>query len=100
MVQLGAIFARENNPHPNPPPLGGGSFERSTRAGEVLEDQGSSRMSGAESESRGGAAGYEQVLKKADQSVASFEEDAETPLRRLQHFLHAHPTAIPAIVLV
>src|SRR5262245_64149547 len=47
-----------------------------------------------------GAATYEQVLKKADQSVASFEEDVETPLRRLQHFLHAHPTAIPAIVLV
>ena len=56
-------------------------------------------MSGADTESRAGAAGYEQVLKKADQSVASFEEDAETPLRRLQHFLHAHPTAIPAIVL-
>ena len=57
-------------------------------------------MSGADTESRPGAAGYEQVLKKADQSVASFDEDAETPLRRLQHFLHAHPTAIPAIVLV
>ena len=57
-------------------------------------------MSGADTESRAGAAGYEQVLKKADQSVASFEEDAETPLRRLQHFLHAHPTAIPAFVLV
>jgi fructose transport system permease protein len=57
-------------------------------------------MSGADTESRSGPAGYEQVLKKADQSVASFEEDAETPLRRLQHFLHAHPTAIPAIVLV
>ena len=57
-------------------------------------------MSGADTESRAGPAGYEQVLKKADQSVASFEEDAETPLRRLQHFLHAHPTAIPAFVLV
>ena len=57
-------------------------------------------MSGADTESKAGAAGYEQVLKKADQSVASFEEDAETPLRRLQHFLHAHPTAIPAFVLV
>jgi fructose transport system permease protein len=57
-------------------------------------------MSGADTESRAGAAGYEQVLKKADQSVASFDEDAMTPLRRLQHFLHAHPTAIPAIVLV
>jgi fructose transport system permease protein len=57
-------------------------------------------MSGADTESRAGPAGYEQALKKADQSVASFEEDAETPLRRLQHFLHAHPTAIPAFVLV
>jgi fructose transport system permease protein len=57
-------------------------------------------MSGADTESRPGAAGYEQVLKKADQSVASFEEEAETPLLRLQHFLHAHPTAIPAIVLI
>src|SRR6185312_4856989 len=60
-------------------------------------------MSPAESPSGPGAAGaatYEQVLKKADQSVASFEEDAETPLRRLQHFLHGNPTAIPAIVLV
>jgi fructose transport system permease protein len=56
-------------------------------------------MSGADTESRPGAAGYEQVLKKTDQSVASFEEEAATPLRRLQHFLHAHPTAIPAIVL-
>jgi fructose transport system permease protein len=57
-------------------------------------------MSGADTESRAGAAGYEQALKRADQGVASFDEDAMTPLRRLQHFLHAHPTAIPAIVLV
>src|SRR5262245_64545691 len=60
-------------------------------------------MSPAEPPSGPGAAGaatYEQVLKTAAQSVASFDEDAETPLRRLQHFLHAHPTAIPAIVLV
>jgi fructose transport system permease protein len=46
------------------------------------------------------AADFEQITKKADQSVASFEEDEATPLKRLQHFLHAHPTAIPAIVLV
>jgi fructose transport system permease protein len=57
-------------------------------------------MSPTETPSGQGAATYDQVLKKADQSVASFEEDAATPLRRLQHFLHAHPTAIPAIVLV
>src|ERR1051325_8493086 len=53
-------------------------------------------MSRAEPE----ATTVDQVLKKADQSVASFEEDEATPLRRLQHFLHAHPTAIPGIVLV
>src|SRR5689334_12049724 len=57
-------------------------------------------MSGADTQSTAGPAGYEQVVKKADQTVASFEEDENTPLRRLQHFLHAHPTAIPAIVLV
>jgi fructose transport system permease protein len=53
-------------------------------------------MSRAEPE----ATTVDQVLKKADQSVASFDEDEATPLRRLQHFLHAHPTAIPGIVLV
>ena len=57
-------------------------------------------MSGADANSTAGPAGYEQALAKANQTVASFEEDEETPLRRLQHFLHAHPTAIPAIVLV
>ena len=57
-------------------------------------------MSGADTQSTAGPAGYEQVLKKADQAVASFDEDENTPLRRLQHFLHAHPTAIPAFVLV
>jgi fructose transport system permease protein len=57
-------------------------------------------MSGGNTDPRAGSATYEQVLTKADQSVASFEEDEDTPLRRLQHFLHAHPTAIPAIVLV
>ena len=46
------------------------------------------------------AAEFEQVTKRAAQSVASFDEDENTSLRRLQHFLHAHPTAIPAIVLV
>ncbi len=57
-------------------------------------------MSGADTDSRTGSAGYEQVLKKADPGIASFEEEAATPLKRLQHFLHAHPTAIPAIVLI
>src|SRR5262245_43147933 len=57
-------------------------------------------MSGADTERGAGAATYEQILKKTDQSVASFEEDEATSLRRLQHFLHGHLTAIPAIVLV
>jgi fructose transport system permease protein len=57
-------------------------------------------MTRAESESGAGTPGYEQVLKKTDENVASFEEDSATPLRRLQHFLHGNPTAIPAIVLV
>jgi fructose transport system permease protein len=35
----------------------------------------------------------------ADQ-VASFDEGAISPLKRLQNLLHTHPTAIPAIVLV
>jgi fructose transport system permease protein len=43
---------------------------------------------------------YERVSKQGDSRVAAFDEDDDTPLRRLQHFLHSHPTAIPAIVLL
>ncbi|MCG8422079.1 MAG: ABC transporter permease [Proteobacteria bacterium] len=32
--------------------------------------------------------------------VASFDEADHSPLRRLQHFLHANPTAVPLIVLI
>ena len=46
-----------------------------------------------------GPAAFEKAIA-ATQSVASFDEDEMTPLRRVQHFLHANPTAIPAIVLV
>ena len=35
-----------------------------------------------------------------DGGVASFDEERATWLRRAQYFLHAHPTAIPAIVLI
>ena len=35
-----------------------------------------------------------------DGGAASFDEGRLTPLQRAQHFLHAHPTAIPAIVLI
>src|SRR5262245_24765764 len=45
-------------------------------------------------------ADYERVLKQADAKVAAFDEDEDTILRRVQHFLHSHPTAIPAIVLL
>jgi fructose transport system permease protein len=45
------------------------------------------------------AADYEQSAK-ADGEFASFEEEKATPLRRLQHFLHVYPTAVPFIVLL
>ena len=32
--------------------------------------------------------------------MAEFEVRAKSPLRKLQHFLHANPTAVPAIVLL
>ena len=47
-----------------------------------------------------GMTAAERGLAGATQSVASFEEDGHSPLRRLQHFLHAYPTAIPFIVLI
>jgi fructose transport system permease protein len=37
---------------------------------------------------------------KKDDRVAEFEVRAKSPLRKLQHFLHANPTAVPAIVLL
>lgn len=43
---------------------------------------------------------HERVLAAADQRVAAFETHARGPLRRLQHFLHVHPTTIPALVLL
>jgi fructose transport system permease protein len=47
-----------------------------------------------------GMTAAERGLAGASQGVASFEEDGNSPLRRLQHFLHAYPTAIPFIVLI
>jgi len=46
------------------------------------------------------AAEYEKVLAEADGSAAAFEIEHRGPLRRLQEFLHAYPTAIPFIVLI
>src|SRR6185312_9697330 len=47
-----------------------------------------------------GSALAESGLQGADQSVASFEEEASTLVKRLQHFLHEFPTAVPFIVLL
>ena len=47
-----------------------------------------------------GSAVAERGLKDQDQTVASFEEDAPSPVRRVQGFLHDFPTAIPFIVLL
>jgi fructose transport system permease protein len=46
-----------------------------------------------------GPASYERALDGSDQSVTSFEESPGL-VRRLQHFLHSNPTAIPLIVLI
>ena len=56
-------------------------------------------MSRADDAAPTGPAAFEKAIS-ADKTVAQFDEDEMTPLRRLQHFLHAHPTGIPAIVLV
>ncbi|MCM2396818.1 ABC transporter permease [Rhizobium sp. S95] len=41
---------------------------------------------------------FEKVLDKSDASVAAFEDNS--PLRRIQHFLHSTPAAVPLIVLI
>jgi fructose transport system permease protein len=43
---------------------------------------------------------FETVLEKKDARVADFDVQPKSPLQRLQHFLHANPTAVPAIVLL
>ncbi len=57
-------------------------------------------MAAGEQESAQKMADYEKVTKQGDTKVAAFDEDEDTLLRRLQHFLHSNPTAIPAIVLL
>ncbi len=47
-----------------------------------------------------GSAVAEKGLANASQTVASFDEDRPSAIRRLQHFLHEFPTAIPFIVLI
>jgi fructose transport system permease protein len=45
------------------------------------------------------AANFEEGLKGASEKVAEFHED-QSPLKRLQHWLHQTPSAVPMIVLV
>ncbi|MFC3570389.1 ABC transporter permease [Paracoccus sp. TOH] len=45
------------------------------------------------------AAGYEEGLQGASDKVAEFQEQ-KTALKRLQHWLHMTPSAVPMIVLV
>ncbi len=42
----------------------------------------------------------EAAPEKRDARAAEFDVSAQSPLRKLQHFLHANPTAVPAIVLL
>lgn len=46
------------------------------------------------------AQAFELQVDKSNSRVAEFEVGARSPLQKLQHFLHANPTAVPAIVLL
>ncbi|MGY8664296.1 ABC transporter permease [Bradyrhizobium sp. UFLA05-109] len=50
--------------------------------------------------SRPAAQAFELLVDKSEPRVAEFEVRARSPLQKLQHFLHANPTAVPAIVLL
>lgn len=43
---------------------------------------------------------FEKVLSGSESSVASFEESGMSLLKRVQHFLHSNPAAVPLIVLL
>ena len=43
---------------------------------------------------------FEKVLTGAATDLAQFDEEAPSALKRIQHYLHANPTAIPLIILV
>ncbi len=47
-----------------------------------------------------GAQEFERVLDGSDKNVASFEHQDVSLLKRMQHFLHSTPAAVPLIVLV
>jgi fructose transport system permease protein len=57
-------------------------------------------MSTANETGASGPAEFEKILPSAPELAASFDEENPSPLRRLQHFLHAFPTTIPFLVLV
>src|SRR5581483_10213590 len=46
------------------------------------------------------AAEYEKRLAEADTRVASFDEHEKSAVKRIQHFLHSSPSAVPLLVLV
>lgn len=52
------------------------------------------------SDDHAGSVTAEKGLAGASQTVASFEEAGQSPIRKLQGFLHEYPTAIPFIVLI
>src|SRR4029079_4188562 len=54
----------------------------------------------SEASSAKGAADFEKALPAVDPTIATFEEEHASALRRIQHFLHAFPTAVPFIVLL
>lgn len=56
-------------------------------------------MANAQQNAQGAAQDFEKVIEHSDTSVASFTERM-SPLRRIQHFLHSNPAAVPLIVLV
>lgn len=43
---------------------------------------------------------FEAVLEKRETRIAEFDAVPKSPVQRVQHFLHANPTAVPAIVLL
>lgn len=57
-------------------------------------------MSAGETGARPQKAEFEKVLEQADASVADFRHEREPALKKLQNLLHAHPTAIPGMVLI
>ncbi|TIX96986.1 MAG: ABC transporter permease, partial [Mesorhizobium sp.] len=43
---------------------------------------------------------FEKALSNSETSVAAFDEHGTSIVKRIQHFLHSTPAAVPLIVLV